>query len=161
MSREATFAARWLHEPQPINNQEVELVFSQPVGRYRPGGSSFWSPGCSSGRDMKGVETRVCMLSSPDGAGPRRCPEGQLSPRAGSMSPTQIAAGQLGCVFHTFWGGIDPWDLCFRPRIVGIAEIVKDSRPGDGNVSSWGAAGPRRCSEGQLSSRARSMSLSQ
>ena len=40
------------------------------------------------------------MLSSPGAAGPRRCPEGKLSPRAGSMSPGQSATSQCGRGFH-------------------------------------------------------------
>ena len=35
-------------------------------------------------------------LFSPGAAGPQRCPEGQLSPRAGSMSPSQPASGVGG-----------------------------------------------------------------
>ena len=41
LARGATLAARWLHEPQPISNQPVGLVFPQTAGRYRPGGSLF------------------------------------------------------------------------------------------------------------------------
>ena len=39
--REATLAARWLHEPQPISNQPVALGFPHLAGRYRPEGSAF------------------------------------------------------------------------------------------------------------------------
>ena len=62
-------------------------------------------------------------LSSPGPAGPRRCPEGQLSPRAGYMSLSQLATSQLGWGFHTLRGGINPEDLRFRPRVVGIVDI--------------------------------------
>ena len=55
MYREATFAARWFHKPQPISNQPVGLGF-----------------------------------------------------------------------FHTLRGGIDPGDLRFRPRVVGVVEIFRD-----------------------------------
>ena len=65
-------------------------------------------------------------LSSPGAAGPRRWHEGQLSPGAGSMSPSQYAITQLGWGFHTLRGGIDPGDLRFRPRVVGVVEIWKD-----------------------------------
>ena len=65
-------------------------------------------------------------LSSPGAAGPRRWPERQLSPRAGSMSPSQSVITQRGWSFHTLRGGIDPGDLCLRPRFVGVEEIWKD-----------------------------------
>ena len=65
-------------------------------------------------------------LSSPGAAGPRRWPEGQLSPRAGSMSLIQSATSQWGWGFHTLRGGIDPEDLLFRPRAVGVVDLWKD-----------------------------------
>ena len=55
LARGATLAARWLHEPQPINNYPVGLGFPHPAGRYRPGESAFMSPGCWSCRDMEGI----------------------------------------------------------------------------------------------------------
>ena len=62
----------------------------------------------------------------PGAAGPLRCPEGQLSPRAGSMSPSQSAITQWGWGFHTLRGGIDQGDLRFRPRFAGVVETWKD-----------------------------------
>ena len=56
--RGATLAARWLPEPQPINNHPVRLGFPHPAGQYRPGGCAFTSPGCWSCRDMEGFLTR-------------------------------------------------------------------------------------------------------
>ena len=53
-AREATLVAHWLHEPQPISDQPVWLGFPHHVGRHRPGGSAFSSPGCWSCRDMEG-----------------------------------------------------------------------------------------------------------
>ena len=53
LARGATLVARWLHEPQPINNQPVGLGFPRRAERYRHGGSSFleiwnvfWSGDC-------------------------------------------------------------------------------------------------------------------
>ena len=54
LAREATLAARWLHEPQPISNQPVGLGFPHHAGRYRHGGSAFSSPGCWSCKHMEG-----------------------------------------------------------------------------------------------------------
>ena len=93
-------------------------------------------------------------LSSPGVAGPRRCPKMKLSPRVGSMSPSQSATSQLDWGFHTLRDGIDPGDLRFRPRVFGVVDIWKYFCPGDGNLSSPGAAGPRRCPAGKLSTRA-------
>ena len=53
LARGATLAAHWLHEPQPISDQPVWLGFPHHVGRHRPGGSAFSSPGCWSCRDME------------------------------------------------------------------------------------------------------------
>ena len=55
LSRGATLAARWLHEPQPISNHPVGLGFPHLAGRYRPGESA--SPGWSC-RDLEGFLTR-------------------------------------------------------------------------------------------------------
>ena len=101
------------------------------------------------------------ILSYPGAGRPRRWPEGQLSPRAGSMSPSQSATGRWGLGFLTVWGGINPGDLRFRPRAIGVVEVWKDFCSGDETLSSPGAAGSRRCPEGQLSPRAVSMSPSQ
>ena len=66
-------------------------------------------------------------LSSPGAAGPLRWPEGQLSPRTGSMSsPSQSAITQWGWRFQTLRGGIDPGDLRFRPQVVGVVDTWKD-----------------------------------
>ena len=65
LSREATLAARWLHEPHPISNKPVMSGFPHPAGRYRPGGSAFSSTGCLSCRDIKGFLTRRWELIRP------------------------------------------------------------------------------------------------
>ena len=41
LSRGATLAARWLHEPQPISNQSVGLGFPHPAGGIDPGDLRF------------------------------------------------------------------------------------------------------------------------
>ena len=119
----ATFAARWFHEPQPISNHPLDLRFPHPAGRYRPGGSACSSPGYWSRRDMEGFLTRGWEISSPGVAGLRRLPEGQLSARAGSMSPSQSTIIQWGWGFRILRGGIDPGDVRFRPRVDGVVEI--------------------------------------
>ena len=42
------------------------------------------------------------------------------------MSPSQSATSQWGWGTHTVKGGIDPGDLRFRHRVVGVAEMGKD-----------------------------------
>ena len=42
------------------------------------------------------------------------------------MSLSQSATSLLGWRFHTLRGGIDPGDLRFRPRVVGVVEIFRD-----------------------------------
>ena len=57
---------------------------------------------------------------------PPRWPEGQLSQRAGSMSPSQSVMTQWGWGFHTLRGGIDLVGLRFRPGAVGVVDVWKD-----------------------------------
>ena len=71
----------------------------------------------------------------------KRCPEGQLLARAGSMSLSQSATSLWGWSFHIVWGGIDPEDRSFRVRVVGVEDIWKALRSGDGTLSSPGCAG--------------------
>ena len=75
---------------------------------------------------MEGFLTRGWKLILPGFGRSRRCPEGQLSTRAGSMSLSQLATSQLGWGFYTMRGGIDPGDLRFSSRVVGVVEIWKD-----------------------------------
>ena len=75
--------------------------------------------------------------------------------------PHPISNQLVGWGFHTLRGGIDPEDLRFRPRVVGVVEILKNFSSGDGKLSSPGVAGPLRWNEGLLSPRAGSMSLRQ
>ena len=108
MARGATLAARWLHEPHPISNKPVGWGFHTLQGGIDPedlrfrarvvGVVEIWKDFCS------GDET----LTFPGAAGLRRCPEGQLSPRASSMGLSQSATSQWGWSFHTLRGSIDP-----------------------------------------------------
>ena len=77
------------------------------------------------------------------------------------MNLSQLATSQVGWGFHTLRGGIDPGDLRFRPRVVGVVEMWKDFQYEDETLSYPGVAGPRRCPERQLSPRAGSRSPSQ
>ena len=74
---------------------------------------------------MEGLLTRGWELILPGCGGTSALPEGQLSPRVGSMSPSQSAITQWSWGFHTVWGGIGPGDLILRPRVVGVVEIWK------------------------------------
>ena len=72
-----------------------------------------------------------------------------------------LARRTTGWGFHTLRGRIVPRYLRFRPRIVGVVEVWRSFWSGEGNLSSPGAAGPRRWPKGQLSPRAGSISPSQ
>ena len=74
MSREATLAARWLHEPQPISNQPAGFGFPHPLGRYRPRGSACSSSGCCC-RDLEGFVIRGWELILPGCAGSKYDPQ--------------------------------------------------------------------------------------
>ena len=41
LARGVILAARWLYEPQPINDQRMEVRFPRRAGRYRSGGLYF------------------------------------------------------------------------------------------------------------------------
>ena len=125
LSQGAPLAACWLNEPQPISNHPVGLGFPHPAGRYRPGGSAFSSVASWSCGDMEGILSGDGKLSSPGVARPRCWPEGQLSLRAGSMSPSQSAITQWGWGFYTLRGGIDPGDMRYCPRVVGVVHVWK------------------------------------
>ena len=60
---------------------------------------------------------------------------------ARSTRPSQSAIGPWDWGFHTVRGGVDPGELDFRPRGVGVVDISKDVCTGDGSQSSSGAAG--------------------
>ena len=59
MDREATLAARWLHEHHPISTQPVGLEFAHGAGRYRPGRSLFSTRGCWICKDLEGFLIRI------------------------------------------------------------------------------------------------------
>ena len=160
MSPGATMASRRLHEPQAISINPVDLGLPHPAGSMDPGDLRYRPRVVADVEIWRGFSVGDGMISSPGATGPRRWREGQLSPRAGSMSASQSAITQLGRGFHTLRGGIHPEDLPLRPRVVGAVEIWKDFSPGDRNSSSPGAAGPRRYSEGHLPRRAGSISPS-
>ena len=88
LSREATLAARWLHGPSQF-----------PIGRWGWGfyavqggidvGGHYFRPRVVGVVDLqKDFRHGGGILLSPSAVGPRRCPEGQLSARADSLSPT-------------------------------------------------------------------------
>ena len=54
LERYSTIAGRWLHEPQPINNEPAGFGFPHPAWRYRPGVSSYSSSNCGSCACMQG-----------------------------------------------------------------------------------------------------------
>ena len=59
LSRGATFATRWPHEPVPIRNQPVGLGFPHLAWQYQPDPCPFSTPGCWSCTCMKGVLIRA------------------------------------------------------------------------------------------------------
>ena len=158
LARGATPAARWLHDPQPFGNHEVGSGFPHRAGPYRPRGLHF-RPRFVGVVDMEGVLIQGWDIILP------RCSATSLSRGATLDSrwlhePQPISDYAVGLGLYTVRSGIDPGDLRFRPRYVGVMEIWKDFLSGDGNVSSPGAARPRGWPEGQLPPHAGSMSTS-
>ena len=109
-------------------------------------------------REFSSMDKNLYSLCA---AGRRRWPEGELSPRAGSMGVSRSATTQWGWGFHTVWSGIDPWDHHLGSRDVGVVNVWKSFKSGDETLSSRGVARPRHCPRRQLSPRAGSTSLNQ
>ena len=120
LARGETFAAGCLHEPHPISNHPVGLPSavgdSTPCGAVSTREICVFVPGLLYLQRYGNISEN--NLSSPGVAGPRRWPKGQLSPRAGSRSPSQSKITQWGWSFHTLRGGIDPGDLFFFPGLL-------------------------------------------
>ena len=140
------------HEPHSHLKSASEVGVPTPYGAVSARGMSTFVPGLlelSIYESISGSEMGDGALS-PGEAGPQRCPEGELSPRAGSMkSPSQTSIISLwGWDFHTLRRGIDPRDVRFRLRALGVVyDVWKDLRSGDGILSSPCSAG-RRCPVG-------------
>ena len=157
----ATLTARWAMSPgQSAVNKRDWGLHTLPDSidpgnvRFRPravGVVKIWANFCS----------RDSILYSPGKARSRRRTQGQQAQRLGSMSPGQSAITQWDWGFHTLRGGIDPRDVRFRPKDFLVACICANVQPGDRNLSSPSAAGPRSWTEGQHSQRASSMSPGQ
>ena len=126
-----TFNSRGALDPWARANQpsEMGLGFPHRAERYRPGESPF-----PRGEGVDVVRYFLCgmgyypPLSSSVAAELRRCPDGQLSQRAGSMGPEPIShhwmgvwfphrAGRWGWGTHTVRSGIDRENHRFRPRV--------------------------------------------
>ena len=72
---------------------------------------------------MEGFLTRGWELILSGCGGTSALSRGATLAASGSMSLCQLTANQSGWVFHTLRGGIDPGDLRFRLRVVGVEEI--------------------------------------
>ena len=125
MARGATLAALWLHESQPISSQLVGWGFYTARGGIDTGDLCFHPRVVGVVEVRREFSSGEKTLSSLGAAGPRRWPEGQLSPCAGSMSLIQAAISQRGWGLHTLRGGIDPGDHRFRPQVVGVVKLLK------------------------------------
>ena len=137
------------------------LGFPHPAGRYRPRGSALLSPRCWSRRDMEGFLTRGWERILPGCGGTSALAQGATFDPRWLQEPQRISNHPTGLGFPHPTGRYRPEGSAFRPRVVGVVKKWKDSSPGDGNLSSPGAVGPRRWPEGQISPRVGSMSPSQ
>ena len=115
MARGATLAARWLYEPQPISNHPVELAFPHPAGRYRPGGSTFSSPGCWSCKFMDGFLNRGWKI---------------ILPGCGGTSTLARGATLAACWIH------EPQPISSQPVGLGFPHPAERHRPGGSEFSS-------------------------
>ena len=70
-------------------------------------------------------------------------------------SPSQAAIGRLGWYFHSVRGGIDLGEYNCRPQTVGVVDMRRKFRSGNGALSSFSVAGLKISPNGQLWPRAR------
>ena len=93
-ARGATLAARWIQEPQPINNRPVGLGFPRPAGRYPPGRSAFTSTGSWSCQDKEGFLAQGRELARRNRCvGPRGNPRRALAPEAPANHNRPVGLG--------------------------------------------------------------------
>ena len=83
----------------------------------------------------------------------RRWPEGQLSSRADSLSPTQSASAMWGLYFSAMRDGNEPRDVRSGSCVVGDVETWQYILSGNGQLSSPGSAGHRLARRAILSVR--------
>ena len=131
MSRGDTLAVRWLHErASQISNRPMGWGFHIFRGGIDPGCVHF-HPRIVGVIDVRSeFSSGDWTFSYPASVGPRCCPEEQLSPGTGSMSPIKSALIRWRGCFHTLRDGSDPGDVPIRPRVVGVVNVRKDSRSG-------------------------------
>ena len=113
LSRGATVAACWLHEPQPISNQAVGLEVPHRLRRFRPGRSPFSALRCRFCRYMEGFLIRGWETILPG-----------MHWLIYEHQP--ISDRPVGSGFHTVRGGVDPGNGRFRPRVVGVVDVWRD-----------------------------------
>ena len=126
LSREEALAARWLHEPQPISNQPVGLEFAHFTKRYRLEGSAFSSPESWSCRDMDGFLIRGWEMVLPGCGGTSILSREATIGARWLHEPQPISNQSVRWGLYAARGGIDPGDLRFRPRVVGVVDVRKD-----------------------------------
>ena len=118
LPREATLAARWLHEPQPISNQPVVLVFPHLAGRYRPRGYAISSPRCWSCTYIEGFLTRGW---------------GVITPGCGRTSALSRGATLAACWLH------EPQSISKQPVGLGFPHLAGRHQPAGSAFSSPGS----------------------
>ena len=109
LSRGASLAARWIHEPQPISNQPLGWGFPHLAGRYRPKRSSLSSPGCWSCGDMEGYLTRGWEI---------------IIPGCGGTSALSRGETLAACWLH------EPQPISNQPVWLGFPYLAGRYRPG-------------------------------
>ena len=117
LAGEATHAARWLHEPQPISNRPVGLGFSHHGGRYQRVRPPFSSAVGQSCRCMEGFQIRGWVHTFPGWRwlyGPRLgFPHREGRHRTGRPSSSPGCWSCRCSAGFMLWG----WDLTLpRPR---------------------------------------------
>ena len=145
-----------MHDPQPISDRPVGLGFLHRVGRFRPGGSPFSSPGC---RNCKGIEgllirewesilpgVRWLFVRSPASQRPARgagvsTPCGRFRPGESPFSsPRCWSCRSMEGLLNRGWGPILPVcrEIVGFPR--GATSTARASPP------DWPTRGERRSS---------------
>ena len=127
LSRGATLAPPWLHEPQPIINRSVGLAFphSTPYGAVSTRGMSVFVPGLFESYVYGNIDDPVLGPYRPHVRRDLNVFARDNTGHALVLGALPIRNQPLGVFFHTLRGGIDRGmsDVCFSLLAPGLLEL--------------------------------------
>ena len=126
LARGASRAAPWVHGPSQSSITHWGWGFHTLLGSIDAGDLRFRPRVVLVVEIGNSLQYAEGNLSSRKAGGPRRGPEGKISPHPASMGPSQSAITRWGLGFYILRGVIDAKDLRFSSRVVVCVEMWKD-----------------------------------